>query len=258
MTTGIRYPATLPPPSRDAYAEEFEEIHRATEMEAGTRRKRARMRVAPRRFDVGAVLSQTQFAEFDRWWQDTIKGGEREFDIELLDDDDADALVWYTVRSVDGSYDLDVTETATYRVSFVVRAVGDSFATRPSGTDELEGRSTLGLTAAPGRLLVFTPFRALSAVGITGARSVFNLPPLQGRAEVGLLGFTRGQLAPLPLRGAAVFGFTSARGRFDDTPLFYYPEASRQWQNYDWIGTIAAQDINTAQEHISREWLENP
>lgn len=256
MPTGLRYPADLPPPDRDDYREAFEEIQRSLEMEAGTVRRRNRMRAAPRRFDLAIPLTQNEFALFDAWWQDTIKGGEREFDIQLLDDDAGGALVWYTVRVVDGVYSAEVGETMDYRVSFTVRAVGESFPTRAAGTDNLRSEITVGVQAAPGRILIFTPYRGNLAVGFTNARAVFSLPPLQGSSAVGLLSFTRGRLFPRPLFGTGSFGITNARGEII-RELTFEPEYSRQWMRRSWIRTTPAQDVNIGQDYQSREWMED-
>jgi len=193
MSSSISFPSDLPVPLRDTYSETFEEIHRSLDMEVGTARRRARMRTAPRRFSLSLVLDQVEFAVFDSWWQNTILGGERQFDIQLLDEDDVDPLVWYTVNVVDGEYSLNVTQSFDYEISFSVRAVGASFANRPVGTDTLQGYSLIGMRALPGNLLVFTPYRGAATLGITYARAVSNLPPLRGGASFYML--ARGKLA---------------------------------------------------------------
>lgn len=253
MATGIRFPANLPIPERDTYSETFEEIHRVTEMEVGTKRRRARMRTAPRRFNLSFVFSQAEFTVFDQWWQNTILGGERQFDIQLLDEDDADPLVWYTVNIVDGVYNLNVNNVLDYEVAFNVRAVGQSFADRPAGTDTLRGQSFMGMQLVRGDLLVFTPYRATTSIGITYARAVANLPPLRGATSFYMRG--RARFLPTPIWGVAILGFV-ATARFDPTAIVYYPELSRQWQGYGWLRPLASEDINTSQEYVSREWME--
>ena len=256
MTTGIRFPSDLPLPDRSDYRETFEEIRRSLEMESGTQRRRNRMRAAPRRFDLSFQLTQNEFAAFDTWWQSTIRGGEREFDIQLQADDAGEALVWYTVRVVDGVYNAEVNERMEYRVTFTVRAVAEGFATRISGTDELRADLRIGLQSAKANALIYSPYRADTSVGVTYARAVFNLPPLRGATAVGLLQYTRGRLLPRPLFGAAVLGMR-AQARFDPTVVAFYPELSRQWFRRSWVTTVPAQDVNTAQEYQSREWMES-
>lgn len=253
MSSSIRFPADLPIPLRDSYSETFEEIHRNLAMEVGTARRRARMRTAPRRFSLSLTLSQAEFATFDSWWQFTILGGQREFDIQLLDEDDIDPLVWYTVHVVDGEYSLNVTQSFDYEVSFSVRAVGASFADRPSGTDTLRGYNLMGMQAVKGDLLVFTPYRGNTSIGITYARAVGNLQPLRGGASFYML--ARGRLLLPPMGGNASIGII-ATARFDDATLVYYPEQSRQWQQFGWMRPLAAQDINISQELVSREFSE--
>jgi hypothetical protein len=211
------------------------------------------MRKAPRRFNIAFVLSQTEFTIFDSWWQDGIQGGERKFDIQLLDEDDADDLIWYTVNVIGGVYDLNVTQAFDYEVSFEVRAVDEGFTDRPSGTDTLGGRLSMGMQQAHGNLLVFTPYIGSTSFGITYARAVPNLPPLRGSA--GFYFRARARPVPLPFRGGATFT-VQATGYFDPASLNFYPELSRQWQRLGWMRPLATQDINTSQDYTSREWME--
>lgn len=191
MSSGIRFPVSLPVPLRDSYAESFEEIHRATEMEVGVSRRRARMRKAPRRFDIALSLSQAEFTVFDDWWHETILGGARSFDIQLLDSDDIDPLVWYTVWIVDGKYSLNVTQSFDYEVSFTVRTASEPFTDRPVGTDSLQGYASVGIRSAKLDLSVYTPVRGLANVGLTSATVKLNLQPMRGAANFGVVARAR-------------------------------------------------------------------
>lgn len=183
MPTGIRFP--LPQPG--SIADTYDETRSSVDMEAGPARVRNKMRTAPRVFDVQWLMSQSAYETFDRWWQFTIKGAEREFDVQLLDDDET--LVWYTARWI-GEYSASInSERYEWTVSGKLRALGDSFLVRPSGTDELQGRASVGMTARG----------ELRAVGVR----------LYGRASVGISAIAR--LDSLPFYGSASVGI-SARG----------------------------------------------
>lgn len=214
MSSSIRFPSDLPVPLRDTYSETFEQIHRSLDMEVGTARRRARMRTAPRRFSLSFILDQAEFSVFDYWWQNTILGGERQFDIQLLDEDDIDPLVWYTVNVVNGEYSLNVPQSFDYEVSFTVRAVGESFADRPVGTDTLSGYNSMGMRLITGNLLVFTPYRGNTALGMTAVSAVMGLPALRGTALFYLRPKAGFLPIPITMQGLAVFSFTAV-ARFD-------------------------------------------
>lgn len=196
MPSSIRFPADLPIPLRDSYSESFEEIHRRLQMEAGTERRRARMRKAPRVFKLNLILDQVEYQVFDSWWQNTILGGELDFDIQLLNDDDANDLIWFTVSILGGEYSLNVTQSFDYEISFTVRAINDGFADRPSATNELRGSSSIGMKASTGQLLVYTPFSGAARLGLKSTKSIMNLPPLRGAVSFYLS--AKARLTPPP------------------------------------------------------------
>ena len=209
MPSGIVFPLTLPVVSRPGHGDMFEEIRSSFEPEIGVSRRRNLMRKAPRIFDLQLDLSQAQFQEFDLWWQDTIKGGEQDFDIQLLNDDDT--LVWYTVHVLE-EYSADVTKTMDWLVSFKVRAKLDHFGSvRVSGTDEFSGTASIGLVSATGVLKVSTPFYGIGAIGVT-ATAKFNFTGLRGTNEVGMYWLPHGRLG-VGFGGAASIGLDSARGQ---------------------------------------------
>jgi hypothetical protein len=191
-SVGIRFPAELRPPDRPGYGDSFSDIRSATEMEIGTIRRRNKMRVAPRTFTLQWTFTQAHYAIFDYWWQHTIQGGLKPFDIKLLDDDET--LVWYGVTVVGGTFRAEIVHELEWRVSFRVKALAPHFGTnRLSGTDELNGRANIGLSAS-GNLFVYTPFYAKSEPGLT-ATGVLNVIGMIGEAEVGMYQLPRGQLA---------------------------------------------------------------
>jgi len=253
MATGIRYPADLQRPDRGGFGDTFEEIRTEVPMEVGAPRVRNRMRSAPRIFDVRWTFSQTEFTLFDNWWQYTIKGGASEFDIQLLDDDQT--LVWFTVRAL-GDFKAEVVNELEWLVTLRLRALSDNFGTtRAAGTDELRGRSTPGVNAS-GNLLVYSPIRGSTSVGISAATARPKTLPFMGKSTPGLYSLPRAKFAPFPLRGQITIGVSAATGYLEIGTVGYYPELSRQWMDADWFGTGAAQDINTLAEVTEREWME--
>jgi len=214
MPSGIAFPMDLPVVSRPGHGDMFEEIRSSFEPEVGVARRRNRMRVAPRIFDIQLDLSQDEFSIFDYWWQDTILGGEKEFDIQLLNDDNV--LVWYTVNVL-GEYSADVTKTMDWIVSFKVRAKLDAFGTiRVPGTDTLAGTADVGLSSTSGGLLAYTPFYGSGTIDLT-ATGEFNITGLLGAADVGLYWVPWGKLQ-ITLAGTGDVGVESANGNLQVGP----------------------------------------
>lgn len=206
MPTGIRFPSQLRVPDREGYNATFEETRSVVDMEAGPARRRNKYRRPPQLFDLQWTFNQADFTVFDIWWQDTIGGGTREFDIQLLDDDET--VVWYTVTAK-GEYKAEVSEVMDWRVTLRVKALGANFGpVRPAGTDELMGLAEVGVTAR-GMLLIPKVLRGSTSVGIT-AQARFSLPPLRGAASVGLFRLPRARFGAFPLRGAAAVGVTAS------------------------------------------------
>lgn len=206
MATGIRIPPQVPPPLRDDYSDTYEESRTAVDMDAGAPRTRNKMRTAPRLFTVSWHMTAAVYKVFDIWFAETVAGGAREFDIQLLDD--SETLVWYTATFEKGSYRAAVEDGGNWRVSATLRAVGDSFPTRPPGTDELRGVAALDLTAPRGLLVIQKVLFGSTTLGIgEGTRGVLKPVPLYGRAVLDLSG--RGKLYPRPLYGRATLSLTA-------------------------------------------------
>lgn len=214
MPSGVVFPINLPVVSRPGHGDMFEEIRSSFEPEIGVSRRRNRMRVAPRIFELQLDLSQDEYQIFDLWWQDTIKAGELEFDIQLLNDDNV--LVWYTVNVLE-EYSADVTKTMDWLVSFKVRAKLDHFGiTRDPGTSELLGTADIGLTSAAGALQVYTPFYGTVTLDLT-ATGEFNITGLLSSAEVGMYWLPRGTLL-ISLAGSGSIGMDSGNGNLQVGP----------------------------------------
>lgn len=218
MATGIRIPPQVPPPLRDGYGDTYEETRTSVEMDAGAPRIRNKMRSAPRLFTVTWHMTADVYKVFDIWFAETIAGGAKQFDIQLLDD--SETLVWYTATFQDGSYRAAIEEDNNWRVSATLRAVGESFATRPPGTDEMRGVANLSLLPARGQLLIRKVLFGSVMLGIgEGTRGALKPVPLYGRAVFDLNG--RGRLYPRPLYGRATMDLTAtgALQQFGDPEL---------------------------------------
>lgn len=141
----IRFPAQLPRPDRDTYQEAFEESRSRVPMETGSQRQRRRRSLAPRTFTLTFNFSLAQYATFDNWYQNDIKGGSLPFDIELLNDDND--VVWFTVYQIaEYSYAIRGVALDTWQISWVVQSRLPSFVTRVPGTNELSGVSLNTMT----------------------------------------------------------------------------------------------------------------
>jgi hypothetical protein len=184
MATGISFPSDLPVPDREGYGDQFEESRVSTEMEVGTKRWRMKTRTVPRIFNVQWTLSQDEFHVFDNWWQDSIRGGELEFDIQLSDD--MVGLTWYTVRMLT-KYSAKYLEDGVpyWNITSKLRAVNDTFGTtRVSASAELRGRIR-PTVAVTGKLLVYSQLRGRIYLSTT-LRAAFAVGPMIGRCTVGL------------------------------------------------------------------------
>ena len=229
MPTSIRFPSSLQIADREGHGDTFEEIRSAFEPEVGAVRRRNRMRMAPRIFNLQWVFTQDDFHTFDVWWQDTIRGGEHEFDVQLLDDDET--LVWYTVRAL-GSYKAAIDEEYQWQVSLRVRTLSENFGTyRAPGTNELRGQTSIGVSKATAAIRIDKVLRGKTTVGLT-ASGRLTIPPLRGIVTVGMYQLPRAKFA-----------------------VPSYSELSRQWQDLDWFGVTASQDIRPNPVVVQREWM---
>lgn len=199
MATGIRFPKSLPPPSADGYGDTYEETRSKFNPQGGAPRMRQRMRATPKLIEVTWLMTESNYREFDQWFVDALQGGTKEFDIQLLDDDEQ--LVWYTGRWLGATYRASINEEDKWQVSGTIRAVADPFDTRPSGTDELEGFAAVRLRAV-GTLLIPKVLFGYAGLGLAGARGVMPVQ-FRGRSVLAFAGI--GQLAPRPVLGQATF-----------------------------------------------------
>lgn len=207
MAAGIRIPPGIHVPDREL-DDTYEETRTTVEMEVGPPRVRNKMRTAPRLFNVKWTLTQAAYSVFDIWFQETIQGGAAEFDVQLLDD--SEALVWYTVRWQRGTYSATLEEWDRWVVTGTLRAVGDSFATREPGTDELAGRAGLTLRAS-GTMLIGKVLFGRATVGISSAKAKPMLLPMHGRAVLRLS--ASGKMRARPFYGRSFLAL-SANGYF--------------------------------------------
>lgn len=252
MTTGIRFPVDLPLPSRD-YADEDEASRTAFEPEIGTARRRQKYRATPRLFEVSFDFTQAQYAIFDVWWQNTIRGGELPFDVLLLDADETPT--WFTVHWV-GEYEAEVVGVMDWRVRGTLRAVEGTFGTtRPSGTDELRGIANLEVSAR-GDLLISKKLRGIASLDVVGTGRLNTGARLFGIAELGIYFATRAKFGSLPLRGLATLDVTGTAVLYIAVVNSYTGE-SRTWQRMDWFGTGAAEDVSVATTGRQRAWMED-
>lgn len=208
MPTGIRTPTSLPPPNRGGYADTYEETRARTPMEIGHDRVRQMHRSSPRLFTVQYQLTQQQYSDWDRWFQEILNGGEREFDTQLLDD--TETLMWFTCRVVPATYQAFISEWNKWTVSLRLYSVAAPFADRAPGTDDLHG-GAYGTTQAGGALAAYVVLggaaNATTAAG--GALAV----PFAGRAGM-LPPVARGRLVT-GLKGDAIIPATKAGGELD-------------------------------------------
>ncbi len=206
MATGIRFPSDLRVPDRNGYTESFEDTRSAVEMEIGTVRRRNRFRRPPRLFDLQWTFTQSDFQVFDIWWQDTVAGGAKAFDIQLLDSDET--VVWYTVSARE-EYKAEVVNEMEWRVTLQVKALDENFGTtRPAGTDELRGLAEAGVTAR-GTILIARTLRGKTDLGVT-ATARFSLPAMRGLAEVGMFRLPRARFGAFPLTGDTAVGVSGS------------------------------------------------
>lgn len=209
MASGIRTPVEVGLPSSESYGDTYEETRSRTEMDTGSPRMRNKMRTAPRLFDVSWKLTQADYQAFDSWFQDTIKGGLMEFDIQLLDD--TEDLVWYTARFVDGTYTATIDAWDNWIVSGTVRALGDPFEVRVPATDEIEGRVAFRMTNT-GAMVVGKALFGRSSLGLTSARGAFRPPVIYGRGTM-KINYGKGNLQTRePWYGRASISLTGTKG----------------------------------------------
>lgn len=213
MPTGIRFPNGLAPPEPGGYGSTVYTGQSRTEMEIGAARVRNRRRAAPRFYEVSWRFTQEDYRRFDLWFQNSIQGGSRQFDIQLLDDDDE--LTWFTANWVPGTFEAAIDSSRyEWNVRGIVRVLGDTFGTtRPAGTDELYGDAAVTLTAT-GALLIGTALYGGADLGLTAVTRF--APTLFGDSTPGLTAVAR--FTALPFYGDSALDLT-ATGRLFIDPL---------------------------------------
>jgi hypothetical protein len=181
---GIRIPPDVPVPDREGHDNSFEDHRTEFQPVTGAIRRRAKYRSVPETYSVQWTLTFEEFSAFDYWYQYTIRGGELPFDLQLLDDDAT--LTWYTARGVGPiSYEIiDPQGVIGYVIKWKLRVLGGDHGTfRPSGTDQLRGATSVGVTTA-GNLFSYTPFHGRASSGISATARI--APVLGGRTTVGV------------------------------------------------------------------------
>lgn len=169
-------------------------------MDTGPDRVRNKMRITPRTFSVKWTMSNAVYRAFDIWFNDTVKGGLLEFDIQLLDD--TETLVWFTCTFLDRTYQADIVEDDKWLVTCTLLSVKDPFDTRPSGTDELQGLANLQGFRASAQMLIATTLHGKATFTMQN-QAKFNYAPFYGKSTFFFSG--RGRLTPRPFYGLAVF-----------------------------------------------------
>ena len=207
MSTGIRIPPQIPLPDKVGYGDTYEESRTTSVMESGPPRIRNKFRTAPKLIDVQFSLSQYEYQIFEVWWQEAIRGGELEFDIQLIDD--TETVVWYTCRWLGGSFTAEIAVDNDWVVAGKLRTIGGPFDIRPADTDELEGLSRL-LTIANGSLLIGKTLRGKSVLSIAAKGKLYS--PIFGKATLQIV--TKGRLAPYELHGLVQLSIV-AEGELD-------------------------------------------
>lgn len=240
--TGIRFPVELPLPLREGYAVDYEETRRRVQPEVGSSRQRRLFRSEPRLERLVWSFTQQQYRLFDLWWQNTIESGAREFDVLLTDL--GSGTVWFTARWF-GDYEAVIDNTGyRWRVSAVFRLIGEPFADRPSGTDELIGRTSVGLTAS-GNLRVDKQMRGAVTLEVTGRGRLNG----SGGFPVALLTITGTGRIPLgPMRGSTTIGVTA-------TADFQFEPVQRVWVGLVSWRTGRSYDIVQSQEAVQRNQM---
>lgn len=197
MSTGIRFPVDLPAPNRSGYSSAYEVNVSRQEREIGSARQRRITRTQPRLESISFSLTEAEYLLFDTWWQETIKSGELLFDILLSDD--LGGFIWYTARWING-YEAAIDGSLyDWNVKGTLRLLGDGFAVRASGTDELHGSSVF-TSSARGSLIVDNVLRGRSFVESSGSAR-FSQATLLGLSETNSNG--SGKLGMLVLHGVS-------------------------------------------------------
>lgn len=192
--TGVRYPADLPGPLRDNFMATRQDSRSEFEPSAGRARRRNIKRMAPFVTQACFQYTDVQYRYFDQWWHQDVQGGARQFDIELPLN--YNSLAWFTCECI-GEPSAEAVEGGSWRVMMSLRSKFPMFYYRPSGTDELYGTTSIGITQARGNM----------EIGML----------LYGKADIQVT--PKGRLLPTGMYGkASGIGIQTARGRFFGTP----------------------------------------
>lgn len=251
MSTLLRFPPELPPPLRDGYGIAPEDGRLAFEPEVGLPRRRRTAPTEPLRFELTWQFTQAQYTLFDLWWQDTIAGGTKLFDIQLLND--RDALVWYTCEWI-GEYEAEIVDVADWRVKATLRSKFAPFTTRDPQTNNIRGRAQVGTALARSTLEVGKAIRGRASVGLSSATLRISRLPMYGRTSLGVFR-ARATTGPRPLRARTTVGANATSTLSNGRPLDY-PEMSRVWLGIGVFDNTAGNDVQPNSAAVRRNWME--
>lgn len=192
--TAIRFPVNLPLPDPDNYGDSNEEIRSAFQPEIGAIRTRNKYRRAPRLFQVSFFLNQAKYEQLSSFYYRSIKQGELEFDIKLVDGDELE-LSWFTVNWI-GQFEAQALTGGQWRVNAVFRSIKDKFDTRPSGTDELAGLSiseAINSGYLDNRKLLY------GVVEVEITNTAKSVDPMRGLVDINMI--HTGKLVHIVMRG---------------------------------------------------------
>lgn len=209
MPTEIRAPLTLPLPVGNSLRDSAEESRSEVQMEVGVSRRRNRYRVTPRVFELLWDVTLDQYQDFDNWYQYTIEGGSKPFDVQFVDE--LDVVAWRTVYAI-GEYSAKLMDGYSWQIRMTVRSITDPFYARSSGTDELRSLCSLKVVAT-GNLQVLKVLRGAASIGIKSAKTYVLPNPMGGFIELKLT--APGFIRPKPVWGVAGLYLTTS-GRLND------------------------------------------
>lgn len=199
MAANIVYPFELPRAVADGYSMTTEENRSEFQPTVGVPRRRNRMRVTPVRITVQFIYTEQQYAAFDEWWDGPLQGGAQEFDIQIDIPYMQEQGIWYTCNWI-GEPESETLEGGYWRVSGNLRSKYIPFFGRSPNTDDLAGKTQIGIGNATGNLLVERVLYGSTEIGISNATGRLTIQPLFGVTQIGINN-ARGRIRWVDLRG---------------------------------------------------------
>jgi hypothetical protein len=181
MSTGLAYPAALPPFLAQGHTREPLAVCEAVEMDLGNSRLRRWFTSAPEFTEVATRLTQAEFDSFDAFFEEALQAGARSFYVPIAGPGFSTGVEWWEARYA-GPYRAAF-KAGRWRVGMRLRLLDGPFETRPLG-DSLGAEGVISVDGAA-TLTVSRGLGGEGVISVDGDATLAALPQALAGEGVG-------------------------------------------------------------------------